>query len=154
MCPVLTSLDVRILKEDYADNSNNELNISYRDLIDRDACLVFIEAGATLSDILNVKGLMELRAFRNMVTILFTGSWSKDLIENLTTSLWNSNAKASDLETFDNSETKGLASVISVSYKNNMVGEAPKQAKFSNGFGNSNEIPSADFLKRNIRNTI
>lgn len=99
--PLLSAYDIvnlRLLAEKGL--SDTELGVSYNDILKKDLVVVDIEAGATNNSILAVKGLMQLRAFRSLPTIIFTNQWGS-VIQDLC----------------DNQSSFSLASLYSVEYK-------------------------------------
>lgn len=74
---------------------------TYNDLIERDVCVIVIDAGATITSLLAVKGLMQLRSQKLKSTILFTNSW---------------NRYVRDLCSEDNYKCYNLATLYSVDY--------------------------------------
>lgn len=58
-----------------------DIGVSFNDLINKDLVVVVIEAGATPFSILSVKGLMQLRAFRELPTIIFTNHYNSGVLD-------------------------------------------------------------------------
>ena len=85
--PSLNSRDIEILRygnDIDKDNLIKEIGVSFDDLIKKDLCVIFIDAGANETVLGILKGLMELRSFSKRPTIFLTGHFSKSLF-NLTT---------------------------------------------------------------------
>lgn len=86
--------------------NNMELGIktdelSYADLVSREVCIIVIDTGATKGSINAVKGLMQLRANKELSTIIFTNAWGYSVLE---------------LCSEDDYESKNLATLYSVKY--------------------------------------
>lgn len=82
LLPLVNAIDICQLRLAYEGSSNSidiEKSYNYKDLLERDLCLVVIDAGATRTSISAVKGLMQLRAQRLRPTIIFTNYWGWDL---------------------------------------------------------------------------
>ena len=62
---------------DLRDGRENSLNDGrkFEDFIKSDVCIVSIDAGSTMRELLCVKGLMQLRANYSRSTLIFTGLW-------------------------------------------------------------------------------
>ena len=119
LSPYISSKELSDLRENYGFSEvAEELGISYKDLLKRDGCFVFLDAGSTDSDINAVKGLMELRASKNKVTIVIIG-----LVGGMT----------KRISTDD--KVKDLGYYLSVEYK-------PQEFKGKNGFNNKNTYSS------------
>jgi hypothetical protein len=54
---------------------DKELGITYSDLLTKDLVVIVISAGATNTSLLAVKGLMQMRAYKELSTIIFTNYW-------------------------------------------------------------------------------
>ena len=112
---------------------------NYNDLIERDVCVIVIDAGATNVSLLAVKGLMQLRSQKLKPTILFTNSWNKYV---------------RDLCSEDNYKCFNLATLYSVEYGKTMQdnAEAVLDEKVSSNtvgtdLNSSHEMSSVDFNK-------
>lgn len=73
VAPMLTSLELMKLRSLYEDG----LDSSFGDYLDKQVCVVVIDAGANYKEVMAVKGLMQLRANRYLPTIIFTGYWQR-----------------------------------------------------------------------------
>ena len=134
LVPLITLTDLCQLRlafegSTYSVNLNKDYN--YNDLINRDICIVVIDAGATYTSLLAVKGLVQLRAQKLKPTIIFTNQW---------------NNYVRDICSEDDYECYNLATLYSVEYKNSSKeqGEKTKSESInnqmsptaqSNGFG-------------------
>lgn len=79
LVPLVTLTDLcqlRLLYETQLGVSD-KWGYSYQDLLERDVCIVVIDAGATYDSILAAKGLLQLRAQKYKPTIIFTNKWNK-----------------------------------------------------------------------------
>lgn len=80
--PLMSALDLcrlRMMYEKFLPVSPTD--ISYADLLDRDICVVDIDAGATTNSLDAVKGLMQLRARNFKSTIIVTNSWGRGVMD-------------------------------------------------------------------------
>lgn len=81
--PLVNAIDICYARTGIESNyTSSDLGYTYKDLLDRDVCVIVIDAGATSTSFNAVKGVMQLRAQRLKPTIIFTNSWSylsKDL---------------------------------------------------------------------------
>lgn len=112
---------------------------TYNDLIERDVCVIVIDAGATNVSLLAVKGLVQLRSQKLKPTIIFTNSWNKYV---------------RDLCSEDNYKCFNLATLYSVEYGKTTqdTAEAILDEKVSSntvgtGLNSGHEMSSADFNK-------
>lgn len=97
------------LKDDYYNpdiDTSSEDELSYTDLINKDICVVLIDAGATYKEIKSVAGLMQLRAREGLSTLIFTLSYSREIFDLVHTS---------------DEKLQYLAKLVSVEYLNDDV---------------------------------
>lgn len=75
-CPLVSAYDIVNIRN-LAENgmADLELSLSYKDLLTKQLLVVDIEAGATTNSILVVKGVMQLRARKELATVIFTNQW-------------------------------------------------------------------------------
>ena len=100
----LTDLcQLRLAFEGSTYSVNLEKSYNYNDLIKRDICVVVIDAGATYTSLLAVKGLLQLRAQQLRPTVIFTNQW---------------NNYVRDMCSEDNYECYNLATLYSIEYVN------------------------------------
>lgn len=132
LVPLVTLTDLCQLRLAFEGSSYSlsiEKNYNYNDLINRDICVVVIDAGATYTSILAVKGLMQLRAQKLKPTIIFTNQWNNYI---------------RDLCSEDDYTCYNLATLYTVEYldkectKSSNVDQI-SPSKYSTGFGISNE---------------
>ena len=94
-----------------------ELNLSYKDLLTKQLLVVDIEAGATTNSILVVKGVMQLRARKELATVIFTNQWGSivtDLVgEDFTYNLATLYSVEYKSKKTTSSDTSKLESVLS-----------------------------------------
>ena len=79
VAPLLTSLELMRLRSRY----ESGLEDDFGDYLDKQVCVVVLDAGANYLEVMAVKGLMQLRASKDLPTIIFTGYWQsriRDLI--------------------------------------------------------------------------
>lgn len=100
--PMLSISELARLRVDY-ERGNDIEDISYKDVITRDVCVIVIDAGVTFNNIGTVKGLMQQRANKGLCTIIFTNYWGSYI---------------SDLCTEDEEHVLNLATLYSVKYIN------------------------------------
>lgn len=81
VAPMVYALDLVAMRlefeGDYLQHKTYKWGDDFRDYIKADVCVVVIDAGASILDILAVKGLMQLRASRRQPTIIITEQWSR-----------------------------------------------------------------------------
>lgn len=133
--PMLSSIELMHMRSQYEEGYDSE----FKDYLEKQVCVVVIDAGANYKEIMAVKGLMQLRANRELPTIIFTGYWQKYLF---------------DLIGDDSHESFNLARLISVEYKDeeknkdeespNKVSTTPRANPRSRG---TSEISLEDFNK-------
>lgn len=106
LVPLVTLTDLcqlRLKYEGSVYSSDLDKSYTYKDLIERDICVVVIDAGATYTSLLAVKGLLQLRAHKLKPTIVFTNQW---------------NNYVRDICSEDGYECYNLATLYSIEYKN------------------------------------
>ena len=81
VAPLITALDLCSLRNQCEIGVKDENDLSYKDLLNSDICIVSIDAGATYRSVNAVKGFMQLRANRNKATIVFTNSWGSQIFD-------------------------------------------------------------------------
>ena len=118
VAPYLSAFDIvdlRLQAEKGYDKS--EFGVTFKDLLNKDLVVVVIEAGATSQSILSVKGLMQMRAVRELPTIIFTNSYG-GLV----------------LDLCDEIPTYNLAKLCSIEYNSKTeVAEVTKPKPVANG---------------------
>lgn len=100
--PMINLLDLCRLRNDMeigVKHSDGEL--SYNDLLTKEVCIIVIDTGATRNSINAVKGLMQLRANKDLSTIIITNAWGYYILE---------------LCSEDDYKAKNLATLYSVKY--------------------------------------
>lgn len=100
--PMINLIELCSLRNDM-ENGIKPINgeLSYMDLLNREVCVIVIDTGATRYSINAVKGLMQLRANRDLSTIIFTNAWGYYIFE---------------LCSEDDYKSKNLATLYSVKY--------------------------------------
>lgn len=81
--PFLTDLDVYRLRQDIEilDKTNRSFqDFTLDDIINKDVCIIVITSCATTSSVYTVKGLMQLRAYKDKSTIIFTELIRRDIV--------------------------------------------------------------------------
>ena len=73
VAPMLTSIELMQMRSLY----ESGLDSDFGDYLDKQVCVVVIDAGANYKEVMAVKGLMQLRANRELPTIIFTGYWQR-----------------------------------------------------------------------------
>lgn len=76
VAPLMTPMGIvrlRRLAEEGMDVGKNE--VSFYDIVNRDVCVVTMDAGTTRQGIGQVKGLMQLRAQKEKATVIVTNVW-------------------------------------------------------------------------------
>lgn len=104
LVPLVTLTDLcqlRLAFEGSSYSTNLNKSYTYNDLINRDICIVVIDAGATHTSLLAVKGLVQLRAQKLKPTIIFTNQW---------------NIQVRDLCAEDDYASYNLATLYSIEY--------------------------------------
>ena len=138
LVPLVTLTDLCQLRLEFEGSTYSvHLNktYNYNDLINRDICVVVIDAGATYTSLLAVKGLLQLRAQKMKPTIVFTNQW---------------NSYVRDICSEDDYECYNLATLYSVEYTNkekdtdvsSTISQAQNQMSVtpqSRGFGMSSD---------------
>lgn len=138
LVPLVTLTDLcqlRLAFEGSTYSVNLDKNYNYNDLINRDICIVVIDAGATYTSLLAVKGLLQLRAQQLKPTIIFTNQW---------------NNYVRDMCSEDNYNCYNLATLYSIEYTNttkddgvnstvNQVDNQMSPTTQSRGFGMSSD---------------
>lgn len=76
--PVLMGYDLYQYR--LASENGYEEDNTYRDLLDKDICVVVLDAGSTKNDILCVKGFMQLRGYNRKPTIIIANVWKTDVL--------------------------------------------------------------------------
>ncbi len=80
VAPFVTSYDISYLRRNEEIGYETEYSFTYNDLINKELCVISIDAGAQNSAILAVKGLMYLRANKGYPTIIFTNVWNRSVM--------------------------------------------------------------------------
>ena len=78
VAPYTSAYELHLLRLD-AENGISDARKKYDTLLSSQVCVLVIDAGATNSSILSVKGLMQLRAYRGLSTIIMTNSWGREV---------------------------------------------------------------------------
>lgn len=73
VAPMLTSVELMQMRSLY----ESGLESNFGEYLDKQVCVVVIDAGANYKEVMAVKGLMQLRANRELPTIIFTGYWQR-----------------------------------------------------------------------------
>lgn len=136
--PLITPIDICRLRgyaEQYGVQSEN-LSLTFYDLLDRDVCIISIDAGTMKNGFDAVKGLMQLRAKNGKPTIIFTNAWGRYV---------------NDMCTEDGVKMLNLAVMYSVEYKDDERSKEVKNEQVQNTntaqSRNTIGITSADFNK-------
>lgn len=106
LVPLINASDLYLLRLNYEGyNSDIKLgkNYKYNDILTRDLCVIVIDAGATYISLNSVKGVMQLRAYNQKSTIIFTNAWG---------------TQVKDLCADNDYNCLNLATLYSVKYKN------------------------------------
>lgn len=133
LVPLVTLTDLcqlRLAFEGSTYSANLEKSYNYNDLIKRDICVIVIDAGATYTSLLAVKGLLQLRAQQLKPTIIFTNQW---------------NNYVRDMCSEDNYECYNLATLYSIEYTNTPKDNVPEDASLQVGNQMSPTIQSKGF---------
>ena len=104
LVPLVTLTDLCQLRLEFEGSTYSvhlDKSYNYNDLINRDICIVVIDAGATYTSLLAVKGLLQLRAQKLKPTIVFTNQW---------------NGYVRDICSEDDYECYNLATLYSIEY--------------------------------------
>ncbi len=114
VAPFLTALDICNYRnrEEMGFNTSEDV-WTYSKLLQLEACIVSIDAGATHNSIMAVKGFMQLRSLKGYATIIFTDAWNNDI-----------KSMCADA---DNEESTNLARLVSVVYKEGYLKERRRE---------------------------
>lgn len=105
-----------------------DIGVSFNDLLTKDLVVIVIEAGATPFSILSVKGLMQLRAFRELPTIIFTNHYNTGV-----------------LDLTDTVPTYNLAKYCSIEYVSKQADEQNEQPKGKPVVNNPSSMTAEQF---------
>lgn len=133
VAPYTSAYDLHLLRLD-SESGVVEARKKYDTLLKSEVCILVIDAGATKVTILGVKGLMQMRAYKNLSTIIITHSWCKEV-----------HSMQCDDEDIS---SKNLARLISIEYNEKFTAnEAKYQDSQPNAkvVNNRAGISSADF---------
>lgn len=130
VCPMLTSTD--IIRERQLYNSGEESK--FMSYIEKQVCIIVLDAGVTNNDINAVKGLMQLRGYRQLPTIIFTEYWGDNIFYLIS-------------ENADNQlDTYTLAKLISIEVIKKPVSQPNQSMGYQNRTGVP-ELTQAEFNK-------
>lgn len=107
LVPLVNAIDIcrlRMIYEGSLSSADSDKTYTYKDLLTKDLCVIVIDAGATLTSINAVKGVLQLRAQKNKPTLIFTNSWIKGV---------------KDICCDFDYKSYNLATLFSIEYKNN-----------------------------------
>ena len=75
VAPMLTALEVVNMRLEYENGYSKE----FEEYLDKQVCVVVIDTGASTTTVRNVRGFMQLRAYKSLPTIIFTDYWGSEI---------------------------------------------------------------------------